>query len=88
MGSFVLVWGSKSSSWPWYRPLKDPRKSRAEAGRFMTKWLIVCGIVRTVGFGTGSVGLALNVRFAGMEMVFWLVVVRSRIESAAWWMNV
>ena len=60
----------------------------AEAGRFMTKWEIVCGIVRIVGSGMGSVGLALNMRFAGMEMVFWLVAVRWRMESAAWWMKV
>jgi len=60
----------------------------ADAGRFMTKWLMVCGIVRMVGGAVGEVGLEANGRFAGMEMVFWFVVVRSRIESTAWWMKV
>jgi hypothetical protein len=88
MGNFVVVCGSKSSSRPWYKPLKEPRKSIAEAGKFMTKWDIVCGMVRILGSGTGSEALALYTRFAGIETVFWWVEVRCKMESAAWWMKV
>ncbi len=42
----------------------------AVAGRFMTKWEIVCGMVTIVGLGTGSEGLALRESFLGIEMVF------------------
>lgn len=42
----------------------------AVAGRFITKWEIVCGIVMIVGGKIGSDGGALRDRFLGMEMVF------------------
>lgn len=60
----------------------------AVAGRFMTKWEIVCGMVMAVEGGIGSDGAAFLERFLGIEMVFWWVAVRERRSSAARWMKV
>ncbi len=59
----------------------------AVAGRFMTKWEIVCGIVMIVGSEAGSDGLALRESFLGIEMVFWWVAVRFRRSSTACWIK-
>lgn len=60
----------------------------AVAGRFMTKWLIVWGIVMVVGGGMGCEGGAFRERFGWIVMVLFLVAVSCRRSSAACWMKV
>lgn len=52
----------------------------AVAGRFMTKWFIVCGMVRILG-GLGF--LSCRDVFAGMMTLFSLVAVKFKRSSAA-----
>ena len=60
----------------------------AMAGRFMTKWEIVWGMVRI--FEEGGGGAAPRVRFERVRIVivFWDVAFRWRRRSAACWMKV
>ncbi len=60
----------------------------AVAGRFMTKWLMVCGMVMMVGGSMGAEEGALRERSLGIEMVFSLLEASERRSSAAWRMNV
>lgn len=61
------------------------------AGRFITKWEIVCGMVRMVGGGGGRAGspAAVRDRFSleGMLILLLFVAVRVRSSEAQSWMN-
>ena len=56
----------------------------AVAGRFMTKWLIVWGIVMILGGGIGREGAVFRGRFGLIVMAFFLVAVSWRRSSAAY----